>query len=263
MKHKIQFLLLLLAPTILFAQDYWVNGIVIDEVCEEPMQGVLVKAEGMEKGTGTDEDGKFRLEVKSLPTTLSVEMFGYMPIQMQVTPENCRSLFVVLMEETVHVDYFDKRGGVTAGAHEFEGSAKAKKKRMQKLLPEAVLTEICGRPNTIARSPKGKGEIGSLTLVDSLYVLIVDAETLKKCATRLCSQQELEQLESAKLFSEMEVNRLYLPFCFEHAADSGTADDQYCYGLIYRIGSRLLKERKAVIYDRKTRQKVTYPKMRK
>lgn len=261
MKLKTLLLLLALVPTILFAQDYWVNGIVIDEVCEEPMQGVLVKAEGMEKGIGTDEDGKFRLEVNSLPTTLSVQMIGYMPIQMQVTPENCQSLFVVLMEETVHVDYFDKRGGVATGAHEFEGSAKAKKKRMQQLLPETVLAEICGRPNTIARSPKGKGEIGSLTLVDSLYALIVDAETLKKCATSLCSQQELEQLESAKLFSEMEVNRLYLPFSFEHAGDSRTTDDQYCFGLIYRIGSHLLKERKAVIYDRKTRQKMSYAKI--
>ena len=78
-----------------------VSGTVTDRQ-GEPIAGANVVLQGTQKGTMTDIDGRFSLEVPSLRTSLRVSFIGYMP--QEVTPDARGTVKVVLEEDSELLD---------------------------------------------------------------------------------------------------------------------------------------------------------------
>jgi TonB-dependent SusC/RagA subfamily outer membrane receptor len=61
-----------------------IEGIVRDEQTQEPIPGASVSLLNEKKGTATDLDGHFTLNVRSLPATISVKYLGYRPSETDI-----------------------------------------------------------------------------------------------------------------------------------------------------------------------------------
>ena len=81
------FLLLLLMPLSLLAQNIEVQGTVTDAATGEEIIGATVKVKGFSSGTVTDFNGQFRISVKQ-GETLEVSYVGYKTQQVKVTNAN-------------------------------------------------------------------------------------------------------------------------------------------------------------------------------
>ena len=61
------------------------RGRVLDASTGEPIFSANVLVKGTTKGVTTDFDGLFRLEVATLPVTLSISFVGYTPLEQVVS----------------------------------------------------------------------------------------------------------------------------------------------------------------------------------
>ena len=77
------FLLLFCAFGSLEAQTV-IRGQVVDGETGDPVFAAGVLVQGSTMGTSTDFDGRFRLEVASLPVTLNVSFIGYATLAIDV-----------------------------------------------------------------------------------------------------------------------------------------------------------------------------------
>jgi iron complex outermembrane receptor protein len=79
MKHNLLLILLLLASTVLFAQNITVSGNIIDATSKEPLAGASVTIKGKLAGTTTDSKGRYSLTIAKakLPVTLLISYIGH------------------------------------------------------------------------------------------------------------------------------------------------------------------------------------------
>ena len=78
------FLLFSLAFTVAYSQGA-ISGIVYDEATGDPVFACNVVQKGSTNGVTTDFDGKFSIEVSSLPVTLQFSFVSYLPKEIEVT----------------------------------------------------------------------------------------------------------------------------------------------------------------------------------
>ena len=101
------FLLLLLMPLSLLAQNIEVQGTVTDAATGEEIIGATVKVKGFSSGTVTDFNGQFRISVKQ-GETLEVSYVGYKTQQVKVTNANINIRLaedVNMLDQVVVVGY--------------------------------------------------------------------------------------------------------------------------------------------------------------
>lgn len=65
--------------------DETISGTILDDDTGEPLFGATVQVLGTLRGTTTDFDGRFSVEVESLPATLAVSFTGYAPQEILVS----------------------------------------------------------------------------------------------------------------------------------------------------------------------------------
>lgn len=85
-----------------FAQTH-IEGRVLEAASNEPVIGASVAVEKASTGALTDINGKFRIEVKSLPTTLTVSFVGYRKQQIDVYDAD-EAIEVRLVEDSRFLD---------------------------------------------------------------------------------------------------------------------------------------------------------------
>ena len=99
-----------------------IRGQVIDGETGDPVFAAGVLVQGSTTGTSTDFDGRFRLEVASVPVTLNVSFIGYATLSIDVrnTSDEVRAVLepdAVLMEEAEvvgsRIDERQKQGPLT------------------------------------------------------------------------------------------------------------------------------------------------------
>jgi outer membrane receptor protein involved in Fe transport len=79
------------------------RGRVLDGSTGEPVFSANVIVKGTTRGVTTDFDGLFRLEVASLPVTLSVSFVGYTPVELEVTSAS-QKLEIRLAADQILID---------------------------------------------------------------------------------------------------------------------------------------------------------------
>ena len=101
MKKLLLLLLVLTSTTMVFAQTKEIKGVVLDEN-RDPLIGVSVTLLGTSKGTITDFEGTFSLEVPTSGATLEVSFIGYATQQVQVGALSL--LQIILVEDVSKLD---------------------------------------------------------------------------------------------------------------------------------------------------------------
>ena len=108
-----------------FSEAAWaaptrLQGIVTDAQTQEPVIGAGVMVKGSRQGAATDIDGRFSLEVPSLPVTLVVSCLGYVDKEVRVTSSAQLSIQLdpdaVLMDEVIVTGYGTFKKSAYAGS---------------------------------------------------------------------------------------------------------------------------------------------------
>ena len=108
-----------------FSEPAWaaptrLQGIVTDAQTQEPVIGAGVMVKGSRQGAATDIDGRFSLEVPSLPVTLVVSCLGYVDKEVRVASEGLLSIQLdpdaVLMDEVIVTGYGTFKKSAYAGS---------------------------------------------------------------------------------------------------------------------------------------------------
>ncbi len=108
-----------------FSEAAWaaptrLQGIVTDAQTQEPVIGAGVMVKGSRQGAATDIDGRFSLEVPSLPVTLVVSCLGYVDKEVRVASEGLLSIQLdpdaVLMDEVIVTGYGTFKKSAYAGS---------------------------------------------------------------------------------------------------------------------------------------------------
>ncbi|MCD6116038.1 carboxypeptidase-like regulatory domain-containing protein [bacterium] len=73
-----------------------ISGYVIDASTGKPLSNTNIQIENTYKGTITNSDGKFKIEIKKLPATLNVTYIGYIAKKITVTESSPSSITVKL-----------------------------------------------------------------------------------------------------------------------------------------------------------------------
>ena len=158
-KSLFTFLACLLLSTAAFAQQFTVKGVVVSATDNEPLIGATVLCDQTKKGTATDIDGNFALEVPD-GASLTVSYIGFKPLQVKATPEMTITLSedTGLLDEVVVVGYqtmkkADLTGSVSVvNSKNFENSADTDPMR-------ALQGKVPGMTVTADGSPSGTGSV--------------------------------------------------------------------------------------------------------
>ena len=103
-KYIYQYIIVLIAcflPGIASAQEITIKGVVTDEISEEGVPGATVVVKGTTKGTVTDFDGNYSIEVEE-DAILSVSFIGYLSQDINVAGRSV--IDIVLEEDTKQLD---------------------------------------------------------------------------------------------------------------------------------------------------------------
>ena len=96
------FLMLLCCYTFLYAQQFSITGVVVDQNANEPIIGASVVAKGTTNGTVTDVEGKFSLQVTT-GDVLVISFIGY--TTQEITVRNTQTSYqITLSEDTQTLD---------------------------------------------------------------------------------------------------------------------------------------------------------------
>ena len=115
---KYFFLLLLIIPTVLIAQET-ITGTVIDNE-SVPLPGASIIVKGTTKGEITNFDGKFSIQIDKTPVTLLVSYLGYTNKEVEITDQ--KQINIVLedsqeqLDEVVLIGYGEVKKGDLTGA---------------------------------------------------------------------------------------------------------------------------------------------------
>jgi len=86
------------------ARSQTVRGVVTDAETGEPLERANVHVEGTYRGTTTNDRGRYRIEVDSLPATLVVRYIGYETVGRRLTPDSEVRQDFVLSPSAVELD---------------------------------------------------------------------------------------------------------------------------------------------------------------
>jgi hypothetical protein len=92
-------LALFLLPSIIFAQQTFVKGVVTDAGTHQTMPGVTVSFEGTTIGTSTDNDGKYHLPGNGNFTRIKVRFIGYKTVVKAIAPGKAQTVDIVMTED--------------------------------------------------------------------------------------------------------------------------------------------------------------------
>lgn len=181
------FMLVLLTSN-LTAQEF-VSGTVIDNATGETLPGASIVERGTTRGTNTDLDGKFSLEVSQLPATLEISFVGYTSRSLTFTnsePREIRlSVNAELVDEVVVVGYGRQKKRVSTGsiskisAKDIEGIAVPDvTATLEGQTSGLIVSESSGQPGAskslLIRGVSTNGDNTPLYIVDGLQVGNID-----------------------------------------------------------------------------------------
>ena len=101
-KFSLSLLLMLLASTILFAQDRKVTGKVVDQSDGSSIPGVNVSVKGLPSNVSTNADGVFTIQVKSNTDVLVFSYIGF--VRQQITVGTQTNINVKLVSDNKNLD---------------------------------------------------------------------------------------------------------------------------------------------------------------
>lgn len=101
-KFSLSLLIMLLASTILFAQDRKVTGKVVDQSDGSSMPGVNVSIKGLPSNVSTNEDGVFTIQVKSNTDVLVFSYIGF--VRQQIIVGTQTNINVKLVSDNKNLD---------------------------------------------------------------------------------------------------------------------------------------------------------------
>ncbi|MBS9523992.1 SusC/RagA family TonB-linked outer membrane protein [Litoribacter alkaliphilus] len=120
MKVMLLFLALFITAETVYAQGRQITGTVISGEDMQPLPGVAIQVKGTSRGTVTDMDGKFSLDLQGGETTLVVSFIGFTTQEVSI---GNLSLFTIALEEniqslseTVVIGYGQQRAQDATGA---------------------------------------------------------------------------------------------------------------------------------------------------
>ncbi|MCV9929892.1 TonB-dependent receptor [Flavobacterium sp. LS1R49] len=193
----------LLFSVIAQAQDITVNGVVNDEN-GMPVPGASVLIKGSSKGTSSDFDGKFQIQVPS-NGVLSISFIGYSTVQ---EPVNGRNKIVVqlhsesqTLNEVVVVGYGTQKRSVVTGA-----ISSVKAKDLENLPITRVEQALQGRVSGVsiaanAGQPGSASTIrvrGFTTLNNNDPLWVVDGVVVDNGGIGYLNQSDIESIEVLK-----------------------------------------------------------------
>ncbi len=185
MTRKLLFWVLLLFATVQIsqAQDRQISGKVTDQVTNAPIPGVSVKLKGTTRGTVTDANGTFKINVTD-KSTLIFTSLGYESIQKAVTEATMNVALLASttdLEEVAVVGYgTQKKANLTGSISTLNNETLAKRQvasstnLLQGLAPGLTVNQQSGKPggDGASISIRGVGSVSSnttpLILVDNV-----------------------------------------------------------------------------------------------
>ena len=114
-------LLLMISPSVVFAQQKQIKGHILDRKTNEPLIGASVFLTDKKTGAISDENGDFTVNVQSLPVTLLVNYMGYKPYRLKIY-EYSRPISISLQENLDLLDEVVIVGYGTQKRKELTGS---------------------------------------------------------------------------------------------------------------------------------------------
>ncbi|MDR9365044.1 MAG: TonB-dependent receptor [Balneolaceae bacterium] len=167
------------------AQVEALTGTVVDAETDEPLPGVNILLKGTSRGTSTNVDGEFELEVESLQDTLIVSYIGYQTMEVPINGRTELDLSLqpqaITGEELVVVGYGTQERSTLAGSVEtvdatsFEGrSITNTADAFQGTVPGLIVTQTSSQPGNkgLALQLRGLSSINGgntpLVLVDGI-----------------------------------------------------------------------------------------------
>ncbi len=173
------FFMLLFTSFEMFAQtSRSIQGVVFDNQ-GEPLIGVSISIIGTTKGTITDIDGKFNIEVDAISTKLTFMYLGYLSQTVEVNTS--KSLKVVMLEDTKQLDEVVVVGYGTQRKKDLTGAVgvvdtKEMKKIQSSNIGQALQGQVSGVSVSTSGEPGSGADIrirgiGSFSNVGPLYVV--------------------------------------------------------------------------------------------
>lgn len=212
-------LFLLIRSASLFAQDFTLTGTVSDKA--EPLPGVSVVVKGTTKGTATDVNGKFSLNV----TPGDELVFSFIGYKTQVVPyTNQKQLAVNLepnafeLQETVVVGYAtQKKATLTGAVSSVSGEVLNQRKvaslstALQGTMPGVTVQQTSGQPGADGSNIRIRG-IGSINSSTYPLVLVdgVEMDINQVDANIVESVSVLKDAASASIYGSRAANGVIL-----------------------------------------------------
>jgi len=180
---KILFLLCLLGAVCMQAQNLTVKGVVSDDM--DVLPGVTIVIAGTDKGTVTDIDGKYSIDVPKG----SKLIFSYVGYRSQTVTANQSRLDIRLsvdaiqLEEAVVVGYAKQKKATLTGAVSSVSSETLTKRNVASLstalqgaMPGVTIQQTSGQPGADGSTIRVRG-IGSINSNQDPLVLVDGIET--------------------------------------------------------------------------------------
>ena len=141
-----------------------IQGVVTDALTEDPVIGAGVLVQGTRLGAATDADGRFTLEVPSLPATLSVSCLGYADKDIRVT--SAGTLFIELDQDAVLMDEVIVTGYGTFKKSAYAGSASSVKQEKLQDVPAVSFQDMLQGNAPGVQFSQASGQPGSATALN-------------------------------------------------------------------------------------------------
>ena len=214
-KSILSALLLIFMAIAVRAQEITVHGTVLSRTDDEPLIGATVLCEVTKKGTATDVDGQFTLQVPE-GSLLKISYIGYMPVEVKAEPE--MTIYMDeengLLDEVVVVGYQTMKKADLTGSVSVV-STKALETSSDSDPMRALQGQVPGMTITANGSPSGVGSvrirgIGSFNASqDPLFVIdgVPTTATLNSLnANDIESMQVLKDAASASIYGSRAAN---------------------------------------------------------
>ncbi|MCX7986519.1 MAG: TonB-dependent receptor [Bacteroidales bacterium] len=172
-------LLHVLFPVLSFSQPISISGSVTDET-GSPLIGVNVVVKGSTRGTVTDSNGRFQIEVPSKGTTLVFSYVGYASKEMEVSDNPIINVTLKeelsKLEEVVVIGYGTQKKKLTTGANVHVSNESIEKmhslrveQALQGSTPGVLIVSNSGQPGeNVKVRIRGVGTVGNS---DPIYIV--------------------------------------------------------------------------------------------
>lgn len=216
---KALFLLLLLSPFCLKAQQLTVKGTVTDD--SGPLPGVTIATEGNKSGTVTNLDGRYTLAVAP-GTKLTFSYLGYRPQTITVTDQTRLDVVLVPsaveLSETVVVGYARQKKATLTGAVSSVSAETLSKRNVASLstalqgsMPGVTIQQTSGQPGADGSQIRIRG-IGSINSNSDPLVLVdgIEMDINQVDPNTVASVSVLKDAASASIYGSRASNGVIL-----------------------------------------------------